>query len=42
MIRRMELSEAMRTAASIRRFRKDPVPDDGLYRALDNARFAPN
>ena len=38
----MELSEAMRTAASVRRFRLDPVPDDVLYRALDSARFAPS
>ena len=32
----------MRTAGTTRRFRTDPVPDDLLYRVLDNARFAPN
>src|SRR5262249_32911707 len=34
--------EAMRTAGSARRFRSEPVPDDVLYRVLDNARFAPS
>ena len=38
----MELTEAMRTAATIRRFRPDPVSDDLLYRVLDSARFAPS
>lgn len=38
----MELAEAMRTAATIRRFRSDPVPDGVLYRVLDVARFAPS
>jgi nitroreductase len=38
----MELTEAMRTAATIRRFRPDPVPDGVLYRVLDAARFAPS
>ncbi len=38
----MELTEAMRTAASVRVFRADPVPDDVLYRVLDSARFAPS
>lgn len=38
----MELTEVMRGAASIRRFRPDPVPDDVLYRVLDSARFAPS
>ena len=38
----MELTEVMRGAASIRRFRPDPVPDDILYRVLDSARFAPS
>jgi nitroreductase len=38
----MELTEVMRGAASIRRFRPDPVPDDVLYRVLDTARFAPS
>jgi nitroreductase len=32
----------MRGAASIRRFRTDPVPDDVIYRVLDSARFAPS
>jgi len=34
--------EAMQTAGSGRRFRSEPVPDDVLYRVLDNARFAPS
>jgi nitroreductase len=38
----MELTEAMRTAAAVRRFRSDPVPDDVLYRVLEAARFAPS
>jgi nitroreductase len=38
----MELTEAMRTAGSTRRFRSEPVPDDVLYHVLDNARFAPS
>ncbi len=38
----MDLTEAMRTAATIRRFRSDPVPDDVLYRGLESARFAPS
>lgn len=38
----MDLNEAMRTAASIRRFRSAPVPDEVLYRVLDSARFAPS
>lgn len=36
----MELFDVMRTTASIRRFRPDPVPDALLYRVLDSARFA--
>ena len=32
----------MQTAGSGRRFRSEPVPDDVLYRVLDNARFAPS
>ena len=32
--------EAMQTAGSGRRFRSEPVPDDVLYRVLDNARLA--
>ncbi len=38
----VELSQVMRTAASTRAFRTDPVPDEVLYRALDGARFAPS
>jgi nitroreductase len=38
----MELTEAMRTAGATREFRPDPVPDEALYRVLDNARFAPS
>src|SRR5215831_14115920 len=38
----MELTEAMRTAGSTRRFRSEPMPDVVLNRVLDNARFAPS
>jgi nitroreductase len=38
----MELTQAMRTASAIRRFRPDAVSDDVLYRVLDCARFAPS
>ena len=38
----MDLAEAMRTAATTRRFGPDPVPDHVLYRLLDAARFAPS
>src|SRR3954454_6750990 len=38
----MELTEAMRTTGTCRRFRPDPVPDDVLHRAFDAARFAPH
>jgi nitroreductase len=38
----MELTDVMRGAASVRRFRPDPVPDEILYRVLDTARFAPS
>lgn len=38
----MELTEVMRTTGSTRRFRPEPVPDEVLYRVLDNARFAPS
>ncbi len=37
----MDLYEVMRTAFSAREFTGDPVPDELLYRILDNARFAP-
>lgn len=36
----MELDRALRTTASIRLFRSDPVPDDVIFRILDSARFA--
>ncbi len=36
----MELYDVMRTTFSARQFRPDPLPDDVLYRILDNARFA--
>ncbi len=38
----MELSAAMRSAATTRLFSAAPVGDDIIYRALDNARFAPS
>jgi nitroreductase len=38
----MELYDVMRTTAAVRAFRDDPVPDEMLYRILDNARFATN
>lgn len=38
----MELLEAMRTTPSTREFTDDPVPDEVLYKILDDARFAPN
>ena len=37
----MELTEAMRTTGTIRRFRPDPVPDEVLHRAFEVARFGP-
>jgi nitroreductase len=42
MVEGMELYEAMRTTAAIREFTGDPLPDDVLFRILDNARFAPS
>lgn len=36
------LYEVMRATATTRAFLPDPVPDEVLYRVLDNARFAPN
>ena len=38
----MDLYEAMRTTFAAREFTGDPLPDDVLYRILDNARFAPS
>jgi nitroreductase len=37
----MELTDAMRTTGTCRRFAPDPVPDEVLYRAFDSARFGP-
>lgn len=36
----MELNEVMRTTFSARAFTEEPIPDETLYRILDNARFA--
>ncbi|MDQ1519849.1 MAG: hypothetical protein QOI55_922 [Actinomycetota bacterium] len=38
----MDLVEALRSTGAVRNFRNDPVPDDVVYRVLDNARFAPS
>jgi len=38
----MELYDAMRTTFAARDFTDDPVPDEVVYRLLDNARFAPS
>ncbi|GAC68228.1 nitroreductase family protein [Gordonia soli] len=38
----MELSDVMRTTFAAREFTDDPLPDDVLWRILDNARFAPS
>ncbi|CAJ1585670.1 nitroreductase family protein [[Mycobacterium] wendilense] len=37
----MQLSEVMRTTGTCRYYRPDPVPDEVLYQAFDDARFAP-
>jgi nitroreductase len=37
----VELTEAMRTTGTCRRFKPDAVPDDVLYGAFEAARFAP-
>ncbi|MFC7959692.1 nitroreductase family protein [Rhodococcoides kroppenstedtii] len=37
----MELTEAMRTTGTCRRYTKDPVPDEVLRTAFDHARFGP-
>lgn len=37
----MELTDVMRSTPAVREFTDDPLPDDVLYRILDNARFAP-
>src|SRR5687767_1773563 len=38
----MELYEALRTTFAAREFTDEPVPDDVVYRILDQARFAPS
>lgn len=38
----MELYDAMRTTFAAREFTTDLLPDDVLFRVLDNARFAPS
>jgi nitroreductase len=38
----MELDEVMRTTFAAREYTGEPLPDEVLYRILDNARFAPS
>jgi nitroreductase len=38
----MELQRVMRTTGAVRDFTDEPVPDEVIYRILDNARFAPS
>jgi nitroreductase len=38
----VELLDALRTTGAVREFLAEPVPDDVVYRILDNARFAPS
>lgn len=38
----MELSEVMRTMSGVRLYRPDDVPDQVIFAALDDARFAPS
>ena len=38
----METYEVMRTTFAAREFTDEPIPDDVLFRILDNARFAPS
>ncbi len=38
----MELYDIMRTTCAVREFTGDPVPDETLFKILDNARFAPS
>lgn len=38
----MELDDVMRTTFAAREYTGEPVPDELLYRWLDNARFAPS
>jgi len=39
---RVELSDVLRTCATVREFTDEPVTDDELFRVLDLARFAPS
>jgi len=38
----MELYDVLRTTCAAREFTGDPVPDETLFKILDNARFAPS
>lgn len=38
----MELYDVMRTTSAVRQFTNDPLPDEILYKILENARFAPS
>jgi len=38
----MDLYDVMRTTGAVREFTTDPLPDDVLWRILENARFAPS
>jgi nitroreductase len=38
----MDLYDVMRTTHAVREFTDEPLPDDTLYRILDNARFSPS
>jgi nitroreductase len=38
----MDLIDTLRTTGAVRDFQPDPVPDEVVYRILDNARFAPS
>ena len=38
----MDLIQTLRTTGAVRDFTPEAVPDDVLYRVLDNARFAPS
>ncbi|MFQ5899084.1 MAG: nitroreductase family protein [Candidatus Methylomirabilia bacterium] len=38
----MELYDVMRTTFAAREFTDDPLPDETLFKILDNARFAPS
>jgi nitroreductase len=38
----VDLYDVMRTTYAVREFTDEPLPDDTVYRILDNARFAPS